>query len=141
MPWIDLDLTLVEDYGIDDVVVDSCHYEAPYNLWFAWRVNHWTPAIAAWFTLNGLDPIDIRNGVFWTPDGSHIVSLAKGTSLHMGPDVDWELLVTKGDPDFTADSICCHDSYGEAIHCVRLFVDTGLYCSMQPVVLDEGFED
>lgn len=58
--------------------------------------------------------LDLRWGLFFTEDGTKVLSLAVGSDLHAYRTVDYELYGFRG---VAVEDVCCHDSLEEAEAC------------------------
>lgn len=67
-----------------------------------------------------------RHGLFFTHSGSHVVSIAWGTTLHYHGQMDFETysFVPHGIPD----DVCCHETWDAAQACALGSIRTGRWC-------------
>lgn len=108
------DLNVLPEHIRDSVLPDTIEPFAE-AAWFAWRRSE--------------TMIDIRNGVWWTEDGSRVLSLAVGTALHYHGGVDWETYRFVGAAEGACEDVCCHDTEDAAKACALMFLLFGRYCS------------
>jgi hypothetical protein len=102
-----------DGWQLEDIELDTVRVVTE-GVWFAWRKT---------FDLN---VTDIRNGLWWTHSGSHIVSLANGTALHYWNSEDFENYAFR--PANIPDDICCHATFDDAERCALQSMRSGRWC-------------